>query len=97
MVVSSASDLVTARERAVRSARCVISPAIAVLYSRSPRWSSTGSQIAIAACAAAAIVASFSALPSSASSAAFALSGVGATLVSAMATSLHGVAASCAA
>ncbi len=28
-----------ARERAVRSARCVISPAIAVLYSASPRWS----------------------------------------------------------
>src|SRR5512142_1242888 len=37
-----------ARVRAVASARIVISPAIAVLYSTSPRWSGAGAQMRIA-------------------------------------------------
>src|SRR5262249_24952926 len=76
-----------ARECAVRRAIRVISPAIAVLYSGSPRRSATGSQMLIASRAASSTAAASNVLPRSAASASFALSAVAPTLVSAIATS----------
>ena len=74
------------RAAALRRARLTIWPVIAVLYSRSPRRSSPGSAMAMAALAAASSVASVSAWPNRAASASGARRAVGATLVSAMRT-----------
>jgi hypothetical protein len=65
----------------------VISPAIAVLYSASPRWSTTGSQMLVARRTASLIAALSNALPRSADSAARAFNAVAPTLVSAIVTS----------
>ncbi len=74
----------SARCSAWRIARRVISPAMWVLYSMSPRRSSAGSQIAIACCAASSIAASVDPLPTSAAAASVAFKAVGPTLVSPM-------------
>src|SRR5882672_12459417 len=74
------------RLAATASARRTICPAIAVLYSRLPRRSSAGSQIAIAFDAASSIAAGVRGLPVRACSAATARSAVSPTLVSAMRT-----------
>ena len=60
---NASSGQATQRACAVRNARCVISPAIAVLYATSPRKSAAGSQMLMARRAASEMVLSSSVLP----------------------------------